>query len=373
VANGTNCTDDGNVCTLDVCNGNVACQHPAGNAGTLCRGAAGVCDLPENCDGTNVNCPADLKSTDVCRPIAGVCDVEDSCDGAGDDCPDDGFEPTSVVCRAQDGVCDLAEHCTGDSAACPSDAVQPSTAVCRASSGVCDGAEYCDGSTKSCPNDLFVDTDNDTVDNSCDNCLTVVNTDQADEDGDGIGTACDPCNRTAPSFTISKKTKPKLVIAKLNTPSGDDKLTFVGTVTVPTTPAIRPLEKGVRVIIEDTNGLDIVDATIPPGTYSSITKIGWTLSRSGARATYKDLSLTPVAGIFKVVLSSTLNPGELKITVRGRKSYYPVTGAQLPLHATIVIDTPQATTGQCGEAAWPGPTPSPACRLNSLNSKVTCR
>src|SRR5205085_2625517 len=45
---GTACTDDGNVCTNDVCDGtNDACQHPAGNAGTICRSAAGVCDVAE--------------------------------------------------------------------------------------------------------------------------------------------------------------------------------------------------------------------------------------------------------------------------------------------------------------------------------------
>src|SRR5581483_4377358 len=37
-ASGTACTDDGNACTADRCDGtNVACQHPAGNAGAVCR------------------------------------------------------------------------------------------------------------------------------------------------------------------------------------------------------------------------------------------------------------------------------------------------------------------------------------------------
>ncbi|TMA95809.1 MAG: hypothetical protein E6J70_16495, partial [Deltaproteobacteria bacterium] len=37
-ASGTACASDGNPCTLDQCNGtNVTCQHPAGNAGTVCR------------------------------------------------------------------------------------------------------------------------------------------------------------------------------------------------------------------------------------------------------------------------------------------------------------------------------------------------
>src|SRR5947208_1236134 len=39
-ASGTTCTDDGNVCTTDVCSGTSAtCTHPAGNAGAVCRAA----------------------------------------------------------------------------------------------------------------------------------------------------------------------------------------------------------------------------------------------------------------------------------------------------------------------------------------------
>src|SRR5207249_1851487 len=58
-ANGTACTDDGNVCTRDICNGaSATCTHPAGNAGTVCRAAAGPCDAAETCTGTSTICPA---------------------------------------------------------------------------------------------------------------------------------------------------------------------------------------------------------------------------------------------------------------------------------------------------------------------------
>ena len=65
---GTACTDDGNVCTLDQCNGtDNACQHPAGNAGTVCRAATDSCDPVETCTGDSVDCPADIF--DICAPI----------------------------------------------------------------------------------------------------------------------------------------------------------------------------------------------------------------------------------------------------------------------------------------------------------------
>ena len=58
---GTACTADSNPCTLDQCNGtNVTCQHPAGNAGAVCRAAAGPCDVAETCTGTSATCPANM-------------------------------------------------------------------------------------------------------------------------------------------------------------------------------------------------------------------------------------------------------------------------------------------------------------------------
>ena len=119
----------------------------------VCRPAAGVCDVAESCDGVSNDCPADGKSTAVCRASAGVCDVAESCDGIGDDCPADGFEAASVECRPAAGVCDAAEQCTGSAAACPTDA--KSVAVCRPSAGVCDVAESCDGVGDACPADGF--------------------------------------------------------------------------------------------------------------------------------------------------------------------------------------------------------------------------
>ena len=89
-ASGTACTDDGNPCTLDRCDGsNAACQHPAGNAGAICRASAGVCDPAETCTGTSTTCPADAKSPagTVCGPLTGVCDVATTCDGTSNSCP----------------------------------------------------------------------------------------------------------------------------------------------------------------------------------------------------------------------------------------------------------------------------------------------
>lgn len=39
---------------------------------TVCRLAAGDCDLDENCTGSSASCPADVKRTDECRPAFGA-------------------------------------------------------------------------------------------------------------------------------------------------------------------------------------------------------------------------------------------------------------------------------------------------------------
>lgn len=78
----TACDDDGNACTLDVCDGSSpVCQHPAGNAGALCRPSAGACDPAETCDGSSPSCPADVVLPD--SDGDGVCDATDVCTNIG--------------------------------------------------------------------------------------------------------------------------------------------------------------------------------------------------------------------------------------------------------------------------------------------------
>ncbi len=182
---GASCTDDGNPCSSDICDGAGACTHPAGNGGASCRPAAGVCDNPEFCDGASTSCPADSVSGAFvqCRSSAGECDPAENCDGVGVNCPADAKTPSGTpctsdgnvctvdecdgandacqhpagnggtVCRAAAGVCDIAELCDGASPSCPADAVEASSVECRASAGVCDLAENCDGVGVACPAD----------------------------------------------------------------------------------------------------------------------------------------------------------------------------------------------------------------------------
>jgi hypothetical protein len=125
-------------------------------AGTVCRAAAGSCDVAESCDGLASECPADslADASTTCRASAGVCDVAEQCTGTSAACPGDGFLPGTTICGPVAGPCDLAEYCTGGSAACPVDELLPSTIRCRAAQvGGCDVDEFCSGTSAVCPAD----------------------------------------------------------------------------------------------------------------------------------------------------------------------------------------------------------------------------
>jgi C1A family cysteine protease len=148
-----NC-DDQNACTVDGWDG-TQCTHTAADAGTVCRAAAGFCDVPETCDGSGAACPADtfVQAGTTCRAANGDCDVAEVCTGKSGACPTDTFKPQIAICRAATGTCDAAEHCSGAAAACPVDVKVVKGTVCRAKNSLCDVAEACDGVGSNCPDD----------------------------------------------------------------------------------------------------------------------------------------------------------------------------------------------------------------------------
>jgi len=128
-------------------------------AGTVCRPAVGLCDVPEVCDGVSAACPVDIYApvTTVCRAVQGDCDIVESCTGSSPDCPADAFLTAGAVCRVAEGICDLAESCSGSGPDCPADGMAPVGTTCRASTDMdqCDPAEICTGSSVSCPVDVI--------------------------------------------------------------------------------------------------------------------------------------------------------------------------------------------------------------------------
>ena len=135
-------TDDGFPCTQDICLGGIE-SHPAGNAGTECRASAGVCDIAESCDGSSVTCPVDgfASSAADCTDDGEPC-TDDKCDGAGtcahrpddtntcsDDtaCTSDTCQDGSCVSTANHAACDDGLFCNGVESCDETDGCQAGT------------------------------------------------------------------------------------------------------------------------------------------------------------------------------------------------------------------------------------------------------
>ena len=149
-------------CVRDgVCGEGGACEGDYLDQDTVCRPAAGLCDLEERCDGAAAACPPDAPQPPgtLCRDLEGPCDLAETCDGASVECPPDRFTSPSQICRPATELCDAAERCSGTSAECPADVTAQAGIVCRDPVGPCDLAETCDGSSTTCPQDALADSD----------------------------------------------------------------------------------------------------------------------------------------------------------------------------------------------------------------------
>jgi hypothetical protein len=205
--------------------------------------------------------------------------------------------------------------------------------------------------------------DGDGVCTAADNCPDAANAGQQDADGDGLGDACDPCTNGEVAA------KGRLTITRLAPPPGDEKLRMSGELTLPFpfTPVINPVSKGARVLVYDVERTRVLDAIVPGGAYDPNTRSGWTASGYG----WSYRSRGAVNGITKIQLKkSSSNPSLIKFIVKGKDGIYTVPTARIPLLGTIVIDSPNATTGQCGDVIFPGP-PGPSCTSNA--TAIKCR
>ena len=183
----------------------------------------------------------------------------------------------------------------------------------------------------------------------------------ADGDGDGLDDAVDPCtNVAAVSIDV-----PKLRIRKVDD-AGGGRIRFSGTLAVPSTPAIDPVAKGLRLVLRDAAGALTADIAIPPGVFDPDTRRGWFENVSGRTFRYRDPEGL-AGGIEKVVVKHQLQAaGLLKVIVFGRHGLFPLPEV-LPVVATVVIDAPVATTGQCGEGTLG------ACVFRNEGRKLICR
>ncbi len=182
-----------------------------------------------------------------------------------------------------------------------------------------------------------------------------------DRDGDGVCDADDTCTN---GIAVAK---PKLVVAKLAAPSGDEALALTGQLPAfPGVPALDPVTTGARVVVSDTAGT-LLDVSIPPGAFDEGQKRGWKVKDG----TFKYVNRAGIQGVVAVkVKPSDKVPGLVLFAVKGKKGTWAVDPARLPLAATFVVNT---VGPQCGDAVFPGPAPVPSCVHDPVKAKVKCK
>ena len=179
-----------------------------------------------------------------------------------------------------------------------------------------------------------------------------------DGDGDGLCDALDLCTNVG-HVTLAR---PRLTVRKLLAGAGGQTLKLTADLTVPTSPPIDPVGKGIRVLIADAMGGTVADVRVPNGDYARATKTGWRRRGNGWR-------FVDPSGLKASVKGDPLTPGFLRVGLSVTHRTYTVTAAGLPLAATVVVDAPRAATGQCGELAFL----AGACGFDASGQTVTCR
>ncbi len=183
-----------------------------------------------------------------------------------------------------------------------------------------------------------------------------------DDDGDGLCNAVDPCTGGAPLA------RTRLRLNRLGGGAGDDRLRVSGQLTLPISPSpvIDPMTRGMRILLSDAAGTEVLDVTLPGG-HDAIMRTGWT-SRGTSRWRY-DGGVDGPGGIVRVTLRVSPTSGLVKFKVSGKNATYPLDTARVPVRATLVFDPPAAVSGRCGQvSAWPE-----RCTVSASGSTVSCR
>jgi hypothetical protein len=199
------------------------------------------------------------------------------------------------------------------------------------------------------------DTDDDDVCDFDDVCPVVSDPDQEDSDGDDIGDACDACDGGA---TVAKGS---LILGKLNPPSGDESVSFKGTLMLASAGTLDPIASGVRVIVAGASG-SVIDTELPAGAYDKNTGQGW----KGRNGKFKWKSKGGIEGLRKAVLAvSSRVPDLVSFVVSGKNASHDAGPSDLPLHATLVVGP---AAGECGDATFPS-----GCTYKAKAGKVQCK
>jgi cysteine-rich repeat protein len=252
-----------------------------------------------------------------CLTVAGTCgngivEPSEQCDD-GNTVSGDGCSATCRLESCGNGIIDFGETCddgntvSGDgcSATCQREP--------RCGDGVLDPGEQCD--------------DGNTV------------------SGDGCSSSCkrEACKVTRAGQTIW--TRAQMMVQRGG--AGRDRLSFHGEFTIPVAvDTIDPAAMGVVLLVQDPNGDDMLQITLPPGPH-------W-LSRRG-QWIYKDPAGT-AAGIRKLEVTDHTRGGvpEVDVKATGRGRYGDATAALPPTVTVVLGDDASGLAGACGRYTFGG-------------------
>ena len=291
---GTGCTDDGNPCTNDQCDGaSPLCQHPNKSAGAACgSGADTDCDNPDTCNGAGAcqannevngtTCTADSSPCTldqcsagvcahpagnggtVCRPAAGECDLQEICSGASPTCPADAKQPDGTACGDGD-ACTTPDACAAG--ACAPGPALGGQSCATGLLGACGaGTTACTTGSVTCVPDATPQPE------VCGNSV--------DEDCDGELDDADTCSLfCAPENTVTAGAQTKRTIVRLSEQLDRDKVITKGTFLLPSSGLGLSATTPVTLGLSDGGG-NVFTATVPGDKFTS--------NASGSSLKFKD-------------------------------------------------------------------------------------
>lgn len=134
----------------------------------------------------------------------------------------------------------------------------------------------------------------------------------------------------------------KVKFGGVATGPGDDRLTVRSETTL-SNPAIDPITGGLKLWIDDANGVVVADIVLPGGAYSNATRTGWKVNPAGTAWTFKHP--TGVVGITRATVRARPSaPGTFRIQLSGKKSGYGLAGSVGPLRIGVALSPTQCAS-----------------------------
>jgi hypothetical protein len=164
----------------------------------------------------------------------------------------------------------------------------------------------------------------------------------------------------------------KLILRKVLSPAGDDKLTFIGTLTLPGPGTIEEqldvLNNGAVVRLVDGDTV-VLDVEIPAGAYDTGTGTGWKVNSANTKWIYFAPSAGRPGGIKRLKLfdKSSAVPGLVKFIAKGTAGAYAAGTGVDP--ALVLPDS-----ARCFEATYPQTYPAtPSCLETGGGATIKCQ